>query len=43
MLFHRLFVDKEGDLRARDIKEFKRRADTHAQKVLGAGFTATSV
>ncbi|KAH9918843.1 uncharacterized protein B0H18DRAFT_882487 [Fomitopsis serialis] len=29
----RLFVDKDGDLRARDIKEFVRRADAHVKKI----------
>ena len=42
-MFHRLFVDENGDLRARNIKEFRRRADVHAQKVLGPNFTAASV
>lgn len=43
VLCRRLFVDKDGDLRARDIKEFVRRADAHVKKTLGPEFSATTV
>ncbi|TFY57948.1 hypothetical protein EVJ58_g6718 [Rhodofomes roseus] len=42
-LCHRLFIDDDGDLRARDIREFVRRADVHVKKVLGPEFSVTAV
>ncbi|KAH9831777.1 uncharacterized protein C8Q71DRAFT_780277 [Rhodofomes roseus] len=42
-LCHRLFIDDDGDLRARDIREFVRRADVHVKKILGPEFSVTAV
>ncbi|TFY57947.1 hypothetical protein EVJ58_g6717 [Rhodofomes roseus] len=40
---HRLFIDRNGDRRARNVPGFVRKVDAHVQKILGPDFSATAV